>query len=240
VLLAAAPRFGRCALEMSGLNPAIVFADADLDLAARCIADCGTAIAGQKCTATRRILVEAPALDALAHRLGERFRDLRPGDPADRATTLGPLISPAAAGRARDAVATSRAGGACVVAQSASAGNAGFPATLLTGLAADDPLRGEELFAPVLTLDSFASEEEAWSFANAPPYGLSAAVYSRDGERIASAGERLQAGVVALNRRGDDVELEAPFAGFKRSGNGFPEGGHWAYSAVTNLQAVYG
>jgi acyl-CoA reductase-like NAD-dependent aldehyde dehydrogenase len=72
------------------------------------------------------------------------------------------------------------------------------------------------------------------------PLGVSAAVYSRDGERLASAGARLQAGVVALNRRGDDVELEAPFAGFRRSGNGFPEGGHWAYSAVTNLQAVYG
>jgi acyl-CoA reductase-like NAD-dependent aldehyde dehydrogenase len=240
LLLAAAPRFGRCALEMSGLNPAIVFADADLDLAARCIADCGTALAGQKCTATRRVLVEEPALEGLADRLGERFRDLRPGDPADWATTLGPLIGPAAAARARDAVAMSRAGGARVVAQSASAGNAGFPATLLTDLAADDPLRSEELFAPVMTLDSFASEEEAWTSANAHRYGLSAAVYSRDGERLASAGGRLQAGVVALNRRGDDVELEAPFAGFKRSGNGFPEGGHWAYSAVTNLQAVYG
>jgi acyl-CoA reductase-like NAD-dependent aldehyde dehydrogenase len=239
LLLASAPRFARCALEMSGLNPAIVFADADLDLAARCIAHCGTALAGQKCTATRRVLVEEPALDGLARRLGECFRDLRPGDPADRATTLGPLIGPAAAARARDAVATSRAGGARVVAQSASAGNAGFPATLLTDLAADDPLRSEELFAPVMTLDSFASEEEAWTSANAHRYGLSAAVYSRDGERLASAGARLQAGVVALNRRGDDVELEAPFAGFKRSGNGFPEGGHWAYSAVTNLQAVY-
>jgi acyl-CoA reductase-like NAD-dependent aldehyde dehydrogenase len=92
----------------------------------------------------------------------------------------------------------------------------------------------------VLTLDSFASEEEAWTSANAQPCGLSAAVYGRDGERLARAGARLQAGVVALNRRGDDVELEAPFAGFKRSGNGFPEGGHWAYSGVTNLQAVYG
>jgi alpha-ketoglutaric semialdehyde dehydrogenase len=143
LLLASAPHFGRCALEMSGVNPAIVFADADLDLAARCIADCGTALAGQKCTATRRVLVEEPAFDGLADRLGERIRDLCPGDPGDRATTLGPLISPAAAARARAAVRTSRAGGARVVVQSASAGNAGFPATLLTALASDDPLRSE-------------------------------------------------------------------------------------------------
>jgi acyl-CoA reductase-like NAD-dependent aldehyde dehydrogenase len=218
----AGPRFARCALEMSGLNPALVFADADLDEAARCIAACGTALAGQKCTATRRVLVEEPAFDGLAERLAGLLRDLRPGDPADPATTLGPLISPAAAKRARDAVASSQAAGARVLAESASSGEAGFPATVLTALAAGDPLRSEELFAPVVTVEPFASEDEAWSAANAHSYGLSAAVYTRDEERLATAGARLQAGVVALNRRGDDVEFEAPFGGFRRSGNGFP------------------
>ena len=132
-----------------------------------------------------------------------------------------------------------RAAGARVAARSPSAGETGYPATLLADVAPEDPLRTEELFAPVVAVEDFASPEEAWTAANAPPYGLSAAVYSRDPERLEDAGARLRAGVVALNRRGDDVEVEAPFVGAKRSGNGSPEGGHWAYAAVTDLQAVY-
>lgn len=71
-------------------------------------------------------------------------------------------------------------------------------------------------------------------------HGLSAAVYSRDPALLAAAPARLRAGVVALNRRGDDVELEAPFGGHKPSGNGQAEGGEWVYAALVDTQAVYG
>ena len=113
-------------------------------------------------------------------------------------------------------------------------------AALLDRLAPDDPLRSRELFAPVLSLESFESAEDAWRLADDSPYGLSAAVHTSDPALLALAPSRLRAGVVALNRRGDDVELEAPFGGHKRSGNGQPEGGEFAYAAVTDLQATYG
>ncbi|HZH24542.1 MAG TPA: aldehyde dehydrogenase family protein, partial [Solirubrobacteraceae bacterium] len=76
--------------------------------------------------------------------------------------------------------------------------------------------------------------------ANAAPYGLSAAVYGRDPALLEQAARTVRSGVLALNRRGDAVDLEAPFGGRGRSGNGQAEGGEYVYGALTDLQAVYG
>jgi alpha-ketoglutaric semialdehyde dehydrogenase len=236
----AAPRFARVALELSGLNPAIVLADADLDLAADCIVASGTALAGQKCTATRRVVVDARVSEPLTARLAERIALLRVGDPRDAATDVGPLIGPAARAAAESEVARACDAGAEVLAQAPpAAGAALFSPVLLGGLAADDPLRRRELFAPVLSIDAFDGLEEAWALANAAPYGLSAAVYARDRELLAQAAARVRSGVLGFNRSGDDVALEAPFGGRARSGNGQPEGGKYVYAALTDLQAVY-
>jgi alpha-ketoglutaric semialdehyde dehydrogenase len=237
----AAPRFARVALELGGVNPAIVLADADLDHAADCIVACGTALAGQKCTATRRVLADASVAEELTARVAERIGRLRLGDPRDPATDVGPLIGPDARAAADAEVERACAAGAELLARApAVRGDALFSPVLLGGLAADDPLRRRELFAPVMSVEPFATPAEAWSIANAAPYGLSAAVYGRDPELLAEAAARVRSGVLALNRRGDDVELEAPFGGRGRSGNGQPEGGTYAYAAVTDLQAVYG
>ncbi len=257
----AAPRFARVALEMSGLNPAVVLADADLDHAADCIVACATALAGQKCTATRRVIADAAIATPLTERLAERIAACRVGDPRDAATDVGPLIGPDARERAEAEVARAVAAGAEVVARGtlptpaavaagtdaglvrpASAGAAGlalFPPVLLTCLAPDDPLRTRELFAPVLSLDAFASPAEAWALANAAPYGLSASVHGRDPALLRDAAATIRSGVLAVNRRGDDVALEAPFGGRGRSGNGQAEGGRYVYDAVTDYQAVY-
>ena len=240
-----APRLGRCALELSGVNPALVFADADLDAAADCIVACATSLAGQKCTSTRRVLVQEGVYDRLVDRLGDRLEALRPGDPRDPGTSIGPLITPAVAVHAEAAIAAAVARGARVAARSpvgalGPGGRAPARAALLVGLAPDDPLRTHELFAPVLSVERFAVPEDAWRLGNDSPFGLSAAVYASDPALLAEAPVRLHAGIVALNRRGDDVVLEAPFGGHKRSGNGHVEGGAWAYAAVTDLQSVYG
>jgi acyl-CoA reductase-like NAD-dependent aldehyde dehydrogenase len=137
-------------------------------------------------------------------------------------------------------VARACAAGARVLARAdAPPDEALFGPVLLGGLAADDPLRERELFAPVLSLDTFRTPAQAWALANATPYGLSAAVYGRDPALLAEAAATVRAGVVALNRRGDDVELEAPFGGRGRSGNGQAEGGEYVYGSVTDLQAIY-
>jgi len=237
----AAPRFARVALEMSGLNPAIVLADADLDAAADCIVACGTALAGQKCTATRRVLVDATVAEPLIAGLAARIAELRVGDPRNPETEVGPLIGADARAAAESEVARACAGGARVLARAdAPAGQALFGPVLLGGLATGDPLRERELFAPVLSVDAFETTEQAWEMANAAPYGLSAAVYGRDAARLAEAAAQVRAGVIAVNRRGDDVDLEPPFGGRGRSGNGQAEGGAYVYAALTDLQAVYG
>jgi len=237
----AAPRFARVALELSGLNPAIVLADADLDLAAGCIVACATALAGQKCTATRRVLVDATVAGDLTARLAGRIAALRVGDPRDPATDVGPLIGPDARDAAQAEVERALDAGARVLARADTpAGDTLFAPILLGELAEGDPLRERELFAPVLSLDTFAEPSQAWALANAAPYGLSAAVYGRDPALLEEAAASVRAGVIALNRRGDDVDLEAPFGGRGRSGNGQAEGGEFVYGALTDLQTVYG
>jgi aldehyde dehydrogenase (NAD+) len=237
----AAPRFARVALELSGVNPAIVLADADLELAADSIVACGTALAGQKCTATRRVLADASVAGELTEQLAQRIAALRVGDPRDPATDVGPLIGPDARAAAEAELERALAGGAELLARAqAPAGQALFAPALLGGLAGNDPLRERELFAPVLSLETFASPAQAWTLANAAPYGLSAAVYGRDPALLEQAARTVRSGVLALNRRGDAVDLEAPFGGRGRSGNGQAEGGEYVYGALTDLQAVYG
>jgi acyl-CoA reductase-like NAD-dependent aldehyde dehydrogenase len=242
---AAAPRFARVALELGGLNVAVVFADADLELAADCITAAATSINGQKCTSTRRVLVERDAYDEVVDLLADRFASLELGDPADERTTLGPLITPAARDAAEREVERAAAAGGRVAARSPAPrngvdGRTFFRAAVLTDLAPDDRLRREELFAPVVSVEPFADADGAWRAANASPYGLSAAVYAADPARFDEASERLATGVLAFNRRGDAVDLEAPFGGVKDSGNGLTEGGEYVYAGLTNLQAVYG
>ena len=247
----AAERSARCVLELGGLNSVIVFADSDLELAADCIVAAAIAVNGQKCTCARRALVERPVEAELLAALTARIEALRLGDPADPTTTLGPLITPAARGRADAALGRAAAAGAEIVARAPaldqpsldqpSLAEAGFfPAALVRGVPARDPLRRRELFAPVLTIESFDHDDEAWEIANDTPYGLAAAIYTSSEARAEAARDLLAVGVLAVNQRCDSAELEAPFGGAKASGNGFPEGGTYAYSGVTMLKAVYG
>jgi len=242
----AAARSARCVLELGGLNSAIVFADADLEHAADCIVAAAVAVNGQKCTSARRAVVERSVEGELVEALGARVEALRLGDPADPETTLGPLITPAARAHAEGEVARAVAAGAEIVARTPALADprldeAGFfRATLLGGVPSADRLRRRELFAPVLTIERFDGDDEAWEIANDTPYGLAAAVYTSSEARVEAAGDRLDVGVLAVNRRCDSADLEAPFGGAKSSGNGFPEGGRYAYDGVTMLKAVYG
>ena len=235
-------RFARYSLEMSGINVAVVFADADVDEAAEAIVASATAINGQKCSAVRQVLVERRAEPALLEALRARVASLEPGDPADPGTRLGPLIHSRAADHARQAVRSAVERGARISAQSVEVDDvaAAFPATVLTQVAAGDPLRTTELFAPVLAVDSFDDPAAVWDRANDTPYGLTAAIHTTDAATVEAGLQRLRTGVVAINRRSDDVALEAPFGGCKASGSGAPEGGSYVYDGLTVRQAVYG
>ncbi len=137
--------------------------------------------------------VEAELLSALTRRV----ESLRLGDPAEPATTLGPLITPPARARADAELERAVGSGAEVVSLAPELNDprlddAGFfRAALVRGIPAEDPLRRRELFAPVLSVESFDSDDDAWRIANDTPYGLAAAVYTSSAARIGAAQERL-------------------------------------------------
>jgi alpha-ketoglutaric semialdehyde dehydrogenase len=237
-----AARLGRCALELGGLNYVIVLADADLEHAADCIVEAAVSINGQKCTATRRVLVEEPVASELEGLVGERLERLVPGDPSDPATTIGPLIRAEAARRASETVERAVSDGARLVARSPMNAGSGafFPATLLADVAVGDELRREELFAPVITLGGCSDLEAALRELEGTSYGLTCAIHTADRGSAAVAADRVQTGIFGINRRCDAVDLEAPFGGRRDSGLGPPEGGAYVYAGVAALQAVYG
>lgn len=242
---ATAERFARCALEMGGLNIAVVFEDADLELAADCIIASGTALSGQKCTSTRRVLVAEEVAGQFEEYMVERIEALIVGDPRDPRTTHGPLVSPDARERAHAAVQRAVRSGARVVATAppfanpVKGWNSFFPPTLLADLPDDDALATEELFAPVISIQPFADTTAAWRRASTS-YGLAGSVFTKQPALVRQAASVMNVGVLSVNRRGDQVDIEAPFGGLKDSGNGFPEGGEYVYSGLTDLQAVYG
>jgi acyl-CoA reductase-like NAD-dependent aldehyde dehydrogenase len=237
----AGQRLARCALELGGSNPAVVLDDADLDAAARDIAASMLAINGQKCTATRRVVAAQPVYDELLMRLVALIESAAPGDPADPATAVGPLITSEAVDVAHSAVARAERAGARLHAQAPKGeGVAAFPPTILGTAPRRHPFGREELFAPVLVVERVQSDAEAVRSANATPYGLAAAVYTQTPERARTVAERIEAGVVGVNRPSDQVGLEPPFLGWKQSGNGVAEGGTYAYDGLCQRQVLYG
>lgn len=238
-----APRFARAALEMGGVNAALVFQDADLTEAADAIVASGTALAGQKCTSIRRVLVHREVADELTRELRSRLRRLLVGAPDRKGIDVGPMISPSARRRADASVSAAECRGGTVLASATlspeAVSEAFFRPVLIGGLPPGDALTMEEVFAPILTLEVFNEDPDVWQMANASGYGLAGAIYTRDATRIADARRKLTVGVLSVNGRSDAVGLQQPFGGRGLSGNGRPEGGHYVYSAVTDLVAVY-
>lgn len=241
---AAAPRLARVALELGGSNPAVVFADADLDRATGDIVASSTAINGQKCTAVRRVLVHESIAGDMVSMLSAAFLGLTVGDPTSPDTDVGPLIHGRAARKANDVVEAALGLGARIAAQaappiSAPVGSSYFPPTILTDVPVACAGGAIEVFAPIVTVQSFSSAGQAFELANSSDYGLAAAVYTRDGDLVRTSAREINSGIVNVNRRCDAVGLDAPFGGRGASGNGFPEGGAHVYRALTDIQVVY-
>lgn len=215
-------------LELGGKSPQVVFADADLDLAADCIARSILFNAGQACVAGSRVVVAASVADALVARLVARM-----GGRQRRATweaagqNMGggrhyPIISARQMARIDGIVSAARVAGAEVVLGGRVMEGGGYfyePTILLPG-SRDNPAVTEEIFGPVLTVERFEDEEEALRLADHPAYGLCAGVYTRDLSRAMRAMQALQAGTVWVNRYGRSRDHILPTGGWKRSGIG--------------------
>jgi succinate-semialdehyde dehydrogenase / glutarate-semialdehyde dehydrogenase len=226
LLKQAAENVLNCSMELGGNAPFIVFADADLEAAVEGAMVAKMRNAGESCIAANRFLVEAPVADEFAARLAEQMAGLRVGPGTEPSNEVGPMINAAACDDIAAMVdASVRAGATVLVGGSAREGAGSFfEPTVLSAVAADDPILGQEIFGPVAPVVSFDSEDAAVSLANDTPFGLAAYVYTGDLARALRVAERVDAGMVGVNR-GFISDPAAPFGGVKQSGLG-REGGH--------------
>jgi succinate-semialdehyde dehydrogenase / glutarate-semialdehyde dehydrogenase len=226
LLKQAAERVINCSMELGGNAPFIVFADADLDAAVEGAMVAKMRNAGESCIAANRFLVEEPVLEGFAARLAEKMSVLKVGPGTDPDNEVGPMIHAGACADIAASVQRSVEAGATLLTGGGPRSGAGsfFEPTVLSSVAADDPILAQEIFGPVAPVVSFATEEEAVRLANDTPYGLAAYVYTGDLARALRIAERVDAGMVGVNR-GFISDPAAPFGGVKQSGLG-REGGH--------------
>jgi betaine-aldehyde dehydrogenase len=227
----------RVVLELGGNAPVIVFDDVDLDVLIPKLVVATLFNAGQECMSGNRILVDPRLHDELVDRLAKGMAEWVPGDAADPATQLGPLISEAHRAQVQ-AAGDGRRDGTEVVIGGDAPDRPGyyFNPTLLTGVAQDDDLVQREVFGPVATVQTFSSEEEAFAMANDTAYGLAGSAWTQDSGRAMRAGRALDFGSVWIN---DYFVLgpEVPQGGFGASGYG-KEGGLPGLDELTRLKQV--
>lgn len=231
-------------LELGGNGPMIVLEDADVRAAAEASLAASFLCAGQSCTAGERFLVHEAVHDAFVDELLAAIgREIRLGDPLAPETTMGPLNNEPTAAKMDRHVADAVERGADVVAGGARAN--GFPtdlyweATVLDRVTEEMEVAREETFGPVVPITTVRSEEEALALANASPYGLLAAVWTRDLARGLRFAEAVDAGWVNINESSNYWESHLPFGGRagKSSGTG-RVGGRQAMETFTEPKTV--
>jgi succinate-semialdehyde dehydrogenase/glutarate-semialdehyde dehydrogenase len=208
-------------LELGGSDPFIVLDAPDLGRTVKAATMGRMANTGQACIAAKRIIVLDEVYDDFVAGLQQSFSTFTPGDPADPATTMGPLSSERAAADLAEQIQDAVDKGATVLAGGGRPERPGafVEATLLADVTPEMRAYREELFGPAAVVYRVRDEEEAIALANDSDFGLSAVVYSGDLNRARSVGERLESGMVWVNQpSGSSAEL--PFGGVKRSGYG--------------------
>jgi aldehyde dehydrogenase (NAD+) len=233
----AASRGCRVQAEMGGQNPSIVLADADLDRAAKAIAYAAMGYAGQKCTATSRVIVVDEVYERFRDLLAGAIEGLRVLDPADPATLVGPLINMESRASALKAVAQS---GGRVVTGGRAIDRPGFylAPTLVELSEPVGQLATEEVFAPVAALIKARTTEEAISVANSVRYGLVASVFTSNLGHAIKQTRRIEAGMIRVNAPTSGVDFNAPFGGSKESSYGPREQGRAARSFYTESRTT--
>ena len=230
----------RVQLELGGHNPLIVMADAELDRAVEATYAGAFWSAGQKCTATRRVLVQDAAYDAFREKLLARVAAGKVGDPADPEVEVGPVVNESALEEILAAIERARGDGT-VLAGGERADDEGYliAPTVFEGLADDAELSCEEVFGPVSSLYRFSTLDEGLRRANAVRFGLSASIFTRDLHAVQRFTEEIGAGIIHVNSQTAGADVHVPFGGIKGSGWGPHEQGRAAIEFYTELVTVY-
>jgi aldehyde dehydrogenase (NAD+) len=234
-------------MELGGKSPNIVFADADLDLAAQGVANAIFQNAGQTCSAGSRLLVERRAHDAFVDRLANRAKTMRLG-PGVSDPDMGPIISKRQLETIERYVTAGKDEGAGIAAggQRPSDPALGrgfyFQPTLLDRVSPDMRVAQEEIFGPVLAIMTFDDVEEAAQIANRTQYGLVAGIWTRDINKAMALASSVKSGQVFINTYGAGGGVELPFGGYKKSGYGREKGleSLASYTQVKNVCIKWG
>ena len=238
LLAAAAKTVVNCSMELGGNAPFLVFADADLDEAVAGAMVAKMRNGGEACTAANRFYVQEPVAAEFTRRLAQAMSALRVGPGLESGVHLGPMVN----AESRDKIAqlvddTVRAGASVAVGgQPLDGPGFYYPPTVLGDVPPHAPVLREEIFGPVAPVVAFTTEDEAIDLANATEYGLVSYVYTSDLASGLRVSERLDSGMVGLNR-GVVSDPAAPFGGTKQSGIG-REGGHEGLLEFTESKYV--
>ncbi len=225
IALSAAPHFKRIGLELGGKTPSIVFDDTDLDLALPILEKSVTTFAGQFCVTGQRVIVQEGIADEFRERFAKRLRSVQVGSAADLSSDMGPMIDRENVERVDKIVERAIADGADVIVRGGPvtegllSKGAFFRPTFLEVTDSTMPVVQEETFGPVVTMQRFATEQEAVALANDSIYGLGASIWTRDLSKALRIAPRIEAGMVWINEwgaLGEDTEE----GGSKHSGIG--------------------
>jgi len=233
---AAADNLTPCSFELGGKSPCIVMEDADLELAATLAVE-QYDNAGQVCLSGTRILVHENIADAFAEAFKAKVATLRQGDPRDIETDIGPQVHRVHFERIKGFVDRAKDGGANIVfggAPNAELGGLYFAPTLVKNPEVDSEIVTQEVFGPVLTMQTFRTDEEVVAMANGTEFGLAAILVSGNRDHADLIAKQLVAGTIWVNcffvR-----DLRAPFGGSKKSGVG-REGGTWSFDFYADVK----
>jgi aldehyde dehydrogenase (NAD+) len=222
----------KLSLELGGKSPFIVFEDADLDSAVEGLVDAIWLNQGQVCCAGSRLLVQESVADRLHEKIRRRMKSLRVGDPLDKSTDIGAIVSRVQLDRISRLVEAGRAEAAACWQGELPLPSAGlfYPPTLMVGVAPAARIAQEEIFGPVLVSMTFRTHDEAITLANNSRYGLAGSVWSENINVCLDAAARLKTGVVWINST-NLFDAAAGFGGYRESGFGREGGreGMWEY-----------
>ncbi len=245
ISLACAPTFKRLHLEMGGKNCIMVLDDADVDLAVDGSLWGAFGTAGQRCTASSRLIVHEKVYDEFVEKLAARAKKMTVGDGLDETIDMGPVVSKGQRKTVAEYVKIGQDEGAKMVAGGAvleSGTHAkGFfhQPTVFANVTRNMRIAQEEIFGPVTAIIRCSSMEEAVDIGNDVRYGLSSSIYTRDVNRAFVAMRDMYTGIFYVNAPTIGAEVHLPFGGVKETGNGHREAGVAGIDVFTEWKSVY-